>query len=370
MFEVAAQRGVPLATILTVAAVAVGLYLLSAIAYRLRNVILLLIVAGFIAMALNPLVVMLQSWKIRRRGYAVAIVTAWSVLVFAGLAVIFGYPLINGVTNLAHHLPTYVSQVEHGRGWLGRLARKYHLERWVTKNQSKLANFGTDLGKPALAVGKGAFSLLTALAALFALVILMLLEAPKIRIGFIKMISPERAEHLTRVAGRVNRSVTGYVFGDFLTSLIAGIVVFVTLLILGVPFPFLWGLWVALVDFLPIVGGLLAGVPTVLFAMLHSVPAGIITLVVFLIYTQIENHMLNPIVMGRTVKINPLLVLTSVLVGAEIGSWIGGFPGGFVGALLAVPIAGSIQVVVQEVWLVTRPEEADDPPVIPQISET
>ena len=107
----------------------------------------------------------------------------------------------------------------------------------------------------------------------------------------------------------MNQAVTGYMLGNLLTSLIAGIVVFVTLLILGVPFPLLWGLWVALVDFLPMIGGALAGIPTVLFAFTHSLTAGIVTAVVFLVYTQIENHILNPVIMSKTVRISPLLVL-------------------------------------------------------------
>ena len=146
--------------------------------------------------------------------------------------------------------------------------------------------------------------------------------------------------------------------GNVLTSVIAGLVVFVTLLVMGVPFPFLWALWVALVDFLPMIGGALAGIPTVLFAAAHSLTAGIVTLVVFLIYTQLENHVLNPIVMSRTVRVNPLLVLLSILIGGDIGSWIGGIFGAFVGALLAIPAAGAIQVVVREVWQNTDPMAA------------
>jgi hypothetical protein len=106
------------------------------------------------------------------------------------------------------------------------------------------------------------------------------------------------------------------------------------------------------------IGGALAGIPTVLFAAAHSLTAGIVTLVVFLIYTQIENHVLNPIVMSRTVRVNPLLVLLSILVGGEIGSWIGGIFGAFVGALLAIPAAGALQVVVREIWQATDPMAA------------
>jgi len=120
--------------------------------------------------------------------------------------------------------------------------------------------------------------------------------------------------------------------------------------ILGVPYALLFALWVALVDFLPTIGGALAGIPTILFAFGHSVVAGVVTGIVFLVYTQIENHVLNPIVMSRTVKINPLLVFVSVMMGAVIGSWLGGLFGGFVAVLLAVPMAGSLQVIVEEYW--------------------
>ncbi len=81
---------------------------------------------------------------------------------------------------------------------------------------------------------------------------------------------------------------------------------------------------------------------------------------VFLVYTQLENHILNPIIMSKTVRISPLLVLVAVLVGASIGTWVGGLFGGFVAALLAIPLAGAFQVIVREAWRLTAPPpEAD-----------
>ena len=159
-------------------------------------------------------------------------------------------------------------------------------------------------------------SLVFELFTIFVLVVLLLLEGPKMRHALLGLMMPERAARYSQVAREVNRSVTGFMLGDFATSAIAGVVVLITLMALGVPFPFLWALWVALVDFLPMIGGALAGIPVVLFALTHSVEAGIVTLVIFLIYTQVENHILNPVIMSRTVRINPLLVLVSILVGA------------------------------------------------------
>jgi predicted PurR-regulated permease PerM len=361
LWEAAESRGVPLRTIITAVAVVVLAYLGGKLIYRLRDVLLIMIVAGFIALLLNPLVVLLQRWLVPRRGVAVSIVTVLAVLAFAGLAVAFGYPLVNGITHLAQQLPSYVTQAENGRGWIGKLVTRFHVQAWVQQNAPKIASYGTSLAKPALSLGKGAASLVISLVTIFVLVVLLLLEGPKLRTGILSLMAPERAERYTRVASDVNRSVTGYMLGNFMTSIIAGVVVFVTLMIVGVPFALLWGLWVALLDFLPMIGGALAGIPTVLFAVGHSFTAGIITLVVFLVYTQFENHVLNPVVMSKTVKINPLFVLVSILVWASVGSWIGGFFGGFVAALLAIPIAGAIQVILREFWQATAPAAAPRP---------
>ena len=349
------SQGIPLRAILVTVAVVVVTFMAGKLLYRLRDVVLLMAVSGFVALLLNPLVVGLQRWKVPRRGLAVAIVTFWAVLVFIGLAIAFGYPLIHSATHLADKLPSYVDQAEHPHGWIGQLIRKYNVQTWVQHNSAKIASFAQSLGKPALALGKGAVSLLVALGTIFFLVLLLLLEGPKMRSWILANMTSERAVRVTRVSAQVNRAVTGYMAGNVLTSLIAGAVVFVTLLILGVPFPFLWALWVALVDFLPMIGGALAGIPTVLFATAHSLTAGIVTLIVFLAYTQIENHVLNPVVMSKTVQINPLLVLISILVAASIGSWIGGLFGGFVAALLAIPAAGAGQVIVSELWRDTAP---------------
>jgi predicted PurR-regulated permease PerM len=232
------------------------------------------------------------------------------------------------------------------------------LQRGSAVNESKLIRFGQDLARPALTVGKGAASLLAALATVFVLVVLLLLEGPALMQGILNAMSPAHAERFSQIAGEARRTATGYMAGNCLTSLIAGIVVFVTLLILGVPFPLVWGLWVALVDFLPEVGGALAGVPTVLFAAAHSLTAGVVTLVVFLAYTQIENHVLNPVVMSKTVRVSPLFVFVSVLAGASIGGWLGGVFGGFVAALLAIPTAAALQTVIRELWRETAPDSS------------
>ena len=112
--DAAVKRGVPLATILVTVAVVVLVYLAGKLAYRIRDVLLMIAVAGFVSLILNPLVVALQRWRIRRRGWAVAIVAIWTVLVFVGLLAAFGYPLAHAVTHFSQRLPSYVQAAEHG----------------------------------------------------------------------------------------------------------------------------------------------------------------------------------------------------------------------------------------------------------------
>ena len=271
LFDAADRRHVPLRTILVTAGVVVAIYLVGKLMYLLRDIVLLMLVAGFVAMLLSPAVAKVQR-RIPRRGLAVMIVTLWAALVFLALAAAFGVPLVNGITHLADGLPGYIASAQHGRGWIGHLVTRYHVQSWVQHNAPRLAGYAQALGKPALTLGKGAISVIIELFTLFVLVLLLLLEGPKMWNWTLGQMTPGRGATVTRIAADVSQKASGYMFGNLLTSLIAGIVVFVTLLILGVPFPLLWGLWVALVDFLPMIGGALAGIPTVLFAFIAAGP--------------------------------------------------------------------------------------------------
>ncbi|HSP38595.1 MAG TPA: AI-2E family transporter [Frankiaceae bacterium] len=352
----AAARGVPLPTILVTVAVVVGVYLLGRLAYRLREVLLLIFIASFLALILNPLVVLLQQHGLRRRGPAVGVVLGTGLLIFLGLAAAFGHPLVNGLTHLSRQLPQQVADAQHGRGVVGRLVEHFHLRHWVEARAPQLQDLGGKLAGPALAFGKGAAVIVAELLAVFTMVVLLLLEGPRMRDGLLSLLSREQADWCRHVGTEMRYAVVGYVFGDLLTSVIAGVVVGLTMAALGLPFPLLWGLWVALVDFLPQIGGALAGIPTVLFALLQSLHAGIVMAIVFLAYQQLENHVLNPVIMSRTVRTSPLLIFMAVLIGGSIGSWVGGAFGAFAGALLAVPSAACLQILMRELWQLTATE--------------
>ena len=146
-------KAVPLRTILISVGVVVLVYLTGQLLYRLRDVVLLVVVGSFVALVLNPAVVALQRWKIGRRGLAVAVVTFSALVIFVGLAFAFGYPLVNSLTHFANALPSYVNKAQHGKGWVGHLVRKYHVEAWVQKNSPKITSFAENLRETGLVAG-------------------------------------------------------------------------------------------------------------------------------------------------------------------------------------------------------------------------
>lgn len=358
----AASRGIPLLTIVTTVAVAFAVLDLDALAilllWVLRTIVLYITVAAFITVILS-----VPTRRLRRlglpHGLAATVVFLGAIAVFFGLVYVFTAPLVNAITHFSREVPILLKQAEHGRGAISRALSKWHIERWVQKNAPKLSHDIIKSLKPAQAfsVGAEAISTLVALATIVVLSLFGLLEAPVLWRGTLGLFRPATAHRIGRVYGEVSRAVTGYVLGNWLTSLVAGIVVFVDLLALGVPFPFLQAFWVALVDLLPLVGGVLAGVPVVIIAFFHSVSAGVVTLIVFLAYQQIENHLLNPIIYSRTVRLSPLWVLLSVLIGAALGGRFDPGLGTFVGALMGIPLGSAVQVLVKEIRRGPNPVE-------------
>jgi predicted PurR-regulated permease PerM len=349
------NKGVPLPAILITVAVVVVVFLAGRLVYELRQVVLLIVLAGFIALLLNPTVVAIQRRVVPRRGGAVAVIMVCAALAFAGLTIALGHPFVSTISSFSHQLPASVSQAEHGKGWIGQLAARYHLLAWMQENAPKLVVYAKALARPALSLGNGTVSIIISASTFFILVVLMLLEGPKMRTWLLGQMTPDRAAGVIRVAGDVNRNVTGYMLSNCATSIIAGITIFTTLFILGVPGALLWALWFALLDLIPTFGSALAGVPIILFAVSRSPVEGIVTLVVCLAFNLVESHALVPVIASRTTRINPLITVISVLIGVSIGVLISGPFGGLVGALLAIPSAGVIQIVVREIWQASAP---------------
>jgi predicted PurR-regulated permease PerM len=306
-----------------------------------RHVVAWIVIALFLALALDPFVRFIQHRTHLARGPAIAVAYLVVIAVVIAVGATFVPRLVDEVNGLVQALPNYVHDLTHGRGRLGFLERKYHV---VEKVRQQVQNGGTrkvlGLSGAALSITKSVISIIAATITIVFLTFFMLLEGRDWVERVYSLFPAESQPRWRRVGHDIYRTVGGYVTGNILISVIAGAGITIVLLIMGVPYAVALGLLVAVLDLIPLAGATVAGVIVCLVAFLHSIPAGIVVLVFFVVYQQLENHFLQPVIYGRTVQLSPLAVLVSVLVGAELA--------GILGALAAIPVAGALQVIVRD----------------------
>jgi predicted PurR-regulated permease PerM len=319
-----------------------------------RHVLAWVVIALFLALALDPLVGWIQKRSKLGRGPSIGVAYVLLLIVIVGIGATFIPKLVDEVNGFVQALPNYAHDLTHGRGRLGFLETKYHI---VEKVRKQVENGGASkvlgLSGVAVSVTKSVISIVAATVTIVFLTFFMLLEGHA-WVERIYSLFPERSQPRWRAVGHeIYKTVGGYVTGNILISVIAGGSATVVLLILGVPYAVALGLLVAILDLIPLAGATVAGVVVVAVAFLHSVPAGVVVLIFIIAYQQIENHFLQPVIYGRTVQLSPLAVLVSVLVGAELA--------GILGALAAIPVAGTIQVLVRDAMAHRREIAAEIP---------
>jgi predicted PurR-regulated permease PerM len=338
----------PVRTILAVLGIVLAAWALLQVLFITRQVLTWILVAVFFAIALHPAVEWLQAHGIRRRGYAVALTS----LAVAGVITLIGWlvipPLVDQVNEFARKVPDYVDDLTKGKGRFGFLETKYHI---VDRIREAVAEGGASkvfgLSGTAISITKSVLTMVAAVITIIALTYFMLLEGPMWLERFYSLFSTKTEKRLRSIFGDIGTVVGGYVTGNLLISVVAGLSSGVVLWAMDVPFALALGLLVALLDLVPLVGATLAAIicTTVAFLGTDSVWSGVIVLIFFVVYQQVENHLLQPLVYGRTVQLSPLVVLIAVLIGASLA--------GVLGALGAIPVAGALQVLVID-WLAHR----------------
>ncbi len=346
---------VPVRTI----AATIGMVLLTALALlllsKLARLLTWLAIAAFLAVLLTPAASFVERRLHLKRSLATLLVFLVGVIVVGGLIALFVRPLVQEVSAFADDIPRYIEQARSGNGPVGDLVQRFHLDRYAQQNSGRLRTSLTGLGTPALTVAHTIAATVVGLIAILVLTFLLVLQGPHLVEGALGLVPADRRERVRRVAHDCGRAVTGYMSGQLLIATTCAVVTYLLLLVLGVPFRGTVALFVGLMDLLPLVGATLGAAVAVVVAFLHSITAGIVVLVWFIIYQQLENHLLQPVVMSRTVRLNPLTVIISVIIGVELA--------GILGALLAIPVAGMISVIVRDLWDHRRGRPKPEPTV-------
>jgi len=328
-------------TVLRTLLIVISVALVLEVIWIARHVLAWVVIALFLALALDPLVGWIERRGRLARGPAIGIAYLLLLIAIVAVGATFVPKLVDEVNGFVQALPDYVRDLTHGRGRLGFLETKYHVvERVREQVQKGGASRLFGLSGAALSVTKSILTIIAATVTIIFLTFFMLLEGRAWADRVYSLFPDGQQERARKVGHDVYRTVGGYVTGNILISVIAGTSATIVLVIMGVPYAVALGLLVAILDLIPLAGATVAGVIVVSVAFLHSVPAGIVLLVFVIVYQQLENHFLQPVIYGRTVQLSPLVVLVSVLIGAELA--------GVLGALASIPVAGGIQVLIRD----------------------
>lgn len=308
------------------------------LAIILREQLIWLGVSFFFALALEPPV----NWLSKRlprgsRGLAVFVVVASSILLIALTIYLIGPPIVRQFKELVVSLPDYYQEFLNSNNPISNYVRSSNVPSTLSLNSEKITNFFTSTGGGVVKVFGSIFGSLFAFVTVIVFTFFMVLEWPRMHELFWRYQNPQKRDHRKILYAKMQKTVTGYVGGNLFTSLIAGIVTLIFLIILGNPYAVALAFMVAILDLIPMFGALLASVIAIAVVLVYGgVTPAVVTAIFFIVYQQIENNILQPVVFSKTVKISPLVAGVAALIGASLA--------GLVGALVAIPVAASLQI--------------------------
>ena len=304
---------------------------------RARSVLVLIGLALFIAAGLDPVV----NWLTRHR------VPRWAAVIavlLGVLAVIGGFlaaaipPLAAQTAKLVAELPHYAHTLQDHNSQLGRLNMKYHIEPRLSH---LLATRGSSLVGGVVGAGALVLGALASTLAVIVLVVYFLAGMPRIKLFAYRLAPHSRRARVILIGDEIFTKVGGFVLGNVVTSVIAGLGTYLWMLAFGIPYPILLGLFVAIMDLIPVIGSTIGGAVVSLVALTVSLPVAIATLAFYIGYRLAEDYLLVPRIMGSTVKVPAVVSLVAVLLGGTLM--------GIIGALVAIPAAAALRLLLHEV---------------------
>jgi predicted PurR-regulated permease PerM len=343
------------ATIFAVLGIAVLVGLSLLLVYLAWQVLTWVLVAAVLACALNPAVEAFVQ-KGLSRGYAVGVVFILALLLMTGVGFLIVPVLVTQVSEFIDAVPDFVDDLTRGQGPLGWLQDDYQIvDRIREAIEAQGAGGVLGLSLPVLDIARSVVTAVVGVITIIFLTFFMLLEGPRTIRGALDLLAPRSRVRWERVGYDIYRTISGYVTGNLLISLVAGITSAAVLFGIGSEFAIALGLLVGILDLIPLAGATLAAiiVSTVVLFETNWLRA-LIVIGFFLAYQQLENHVLQPLVYGRTVQLSPLTVLLAVLIGAQLA--------GVLGALMAIPVAGTLLAIARELLYFRRTAAIETPP--------
>src|SRR5947209_1956190 len=321
-----------------VVAVVVGLLYL---AYLIRGVLELVFIAAFLAVAIGPAVAFFSRRRVPR-SLSILLVYLLIAASIVGIGLLIVPPAVKQVDGLANDIPRYLRDLRKDKTFR-KYDQRYKITQKLNEQARKLPSRLGDAAGELRAVTVGVFGALVKLITVLTMTFFFLRDGGRLLRFLLDRSGSSRARRLGGIASDIYEAVSGYVAGNLLISVVAGLTTYVTLAVLGVPFAVPLAVLMAFFDLIPLVGATIGAIAIGIVTLFHDFPtATIVWIVVQVVYQQVENNLVQPVVYRRTVDVHPLLVIVAVLIGGNLA--------GVLGALVAIPIAASIQIVVRDIW--------------------
>jgi predicted PurR-regulated permease PerM len=324
--------------------------------YSVREVLVQVLIALFVAVSLDPAVRLLIRHGVRR-SLAVGIILALALVILAGFIWSLVPPLVGQAGDLLNNIPHYLQDLSERSKTYREIADRYGLTQKLTDFAKTLPG---KVGGGALGVVTGIFSALFNVLLITVLTIYFMADLPRIRRGLVRLVPRTGRPRAAQAVNVVVDKVGGYMIGNLIISLFAGVSSFVCLLALGVPFALPLAVWVALTDLIPMIGASIGAAGCCIVALATGdVTSTVVVLIFFVAYQQLENYLIAPRVLRNTVDLSSIAVLLAALTGGAIL--------GVVGALMAIPIAAAIKVLMTPVVEALNEPPAREPPAEPPV---
>jgi predicted PurR-regulated permease PerM len=312
---------------------------------RARAVLIIIGLAMFIAAGLDPVVGWLMRHRFPRWAAVLTVIVALLAIVGGFLAAAIP-PLASEATALAHQIPNYIHSMQDRNSELGKLNTKFKIQQHL---ESLLTSGGSSVVGGVLGAGELVLSTASSILAIIVLSIYFLAGLPRIKVFAYRLVPHSRRPRTILIGDEILAKVGGYVLGNVLTSVIAGAGTYFWMLAFGIPYPLLLGMFVAILDLIPVIGSYVGGAVVTIVALTVSLPVAIATLAFYITYKLAEDYLIVPRIMGRTVQVPAIVSLVAVL--------IGGVLLGIIGALVAIPVAAAIRLLLNEI-LIRRQDES------------
>jgi predicted PurR-regulated permease PerM len=303
----------------------------------LSSVLILIGVAFFLALGLEPA----ASWFVKRRlprWAATTLVFVIFIVLIGGFVAAAIPPLAEQASQLIHEAPHYIKQAQDHSSTIGRLNDRFHLQQRIT---DAVNGSGGSVLNELVSAGTAIFGAMTDTLVVIVLTVYFLIDMPRIRTAMYRLVPHTRRPRVILIGDEIFAKVGAYVLGNVLISVIAAGATFIWLTAFGVPYPLLLAIFVGIFDLVPVVGSTIAGVVVAAAALTVSLPVCIVTIIFFVVFRLGEDYLLVPRIIGRVVKVPALTTVVAVLIGGALL--------GIVGALVAIPIAAAVQLLTQEV---------------------